>query len=204
MKKIVKSLVIAASVAAVVGVGTVSFAAWTGGEASRSTADLQGGSISAVGFDSIQVFNGNETSAIGSGTTPVAMKPLMPYNQNMTSISDKVTYYVIKLKTVPGAGDYSNKAINVKLEAKSEDTSGTPTKLKIGTAVPNFSASSTEVGSGWSDLSTTEKSIKSSDVSAGAEYVYYIILDSDNSTYTANANKYFKVTFTLGSPIAQS
>lgn len=89
MKKAIKSLVIAASVAAIAGIGAVSFAAWEDEGIKSGSAGGTLGSITAYGFDSA-------LSETLTGT-------LMPYDQEDTS-GQQVTFWSIELPTVTAAG----------------------------------------------------------------------------------------------------
>ncbi|MCM1368473.1 MAG: hypothetical protein NC184_06680 [Roseburia sp.] len=66
-KKIVKPVVIAASVAAIVGIGAVSFAAWTGSNTNAALSNQTTGEVTLSGF--------------GSNAATTTDTALVPYNQ---------------------------------------------------------------------------------------------------------------------------
>lgn len=78
MKKTVKSLIIAASVAAVAGIGAVSFAAWQGGNTTNATQTGTTGNVAVIG-----------TLAVSGAT---GFDNLVPYDQQTQNTADSDTY----------------------------------------------------------------------------------------------------------------
>ena len=180
MKKAVKSLIIAASVAAIAGIGAVSFAAWSGGSATE-TVNGSSGTITAVGFVSCSVTNGEGDA-------------LMPYNQ--PSLSDNQAYYYAVKLTLPK--DTTATKIHAAVAGRTAETgtSGVPTGLKYSTtATPSGGSGASLSEDNWNPLGS---GADVATVSSGTtEYTIYIALDSDDTTYNTNAGLNFTITFTL-------
>ena len=121
MKKAVKSLIIAASVAAIAGIGAVSFAAWTGG--TKEKTGITTGGTSHV-----------DTTGFGTGSTSSLTDKLMPWNQsNPAASTGETTIYHIKLVVEGNAA--SSYKIQGKYTAQKDssnytwNTDGTTSKL---------------------------------------------------------------------------
>lgn len=104
-KKIVKPLVIAASVAAIAGIGAVSFAAWGGGTSNKTVTGGNTGHVDTTGF--------------GSGSTTTLSKKLMPHDQPSIE-SDETKMYDILL--VVEGNDVANYEIKGKYTAKNGES----------------------------------------------------------------------------------
>ena len=183
MKKAVKSLIIAASVAAIAGIGAVSFAAWSGASDKTANTTELTGTVEAVGFASSTVTNTG--------------KKLMPIDQEQSALGeDGVYYYVVALKT--SGTDFTGYKITVKAEGVSDSTVPTGLKCAILSSAPSTGSEATLTGS-WVSLYNTAESPKDlqTTVEDDTTYNVYIALESDNTDYASNAGKNFKVTFTL-------
>lgn len=146
-KKIVKPLVIATAVAAVAGIGAVSFAAWN--NANSKTANVNGntlGSVTLFGFD-------------GDGTAPTAFTGLLPSNQPDAAIADtrkemtlpavvldSATAYTVTVTATPTAAAGNTLSEGLKLYVVVQDSADAAPELtdatwkEVGsTAVFNFS-----------------------------------------------------------------
>lgn len=189
MKKTVKSLIIAASVAAVAGIGAVSFAAWSGSTKQDLVGDnLATGTVVAVGFD--------ETATAFENTT----KALMPIDQASITEASQTYYYKATLKTV--GTDFTGYKITMKTEALSG--SAVPTGLKYAldpAAAPTGGSTGTTDISSWSAASGTIDLVTTG-IANESTYTVYIALSSDNDDYNDNAGKQFKITFELVAPTA--
>lgn len=96
MKKTVKGLIIAASVAAVVGVGAVSYAAWSGGTAQSKEIGGTTGSINTIGTLTVTP----KADTFTTEDSAVKMKALYPVNQGASYL----TYWEFDVE-VTGEGD---------------------------------------------------------------------------------------------------
>ena len=184
MKKTVKSLIIAASVAAIAGIGAVSFAAWSGSTTtSLETSDpVSTGTMVAVGFvDADTKFTNTK-------------KDLMPIDQLEAEMGGGARYWQADLK-ITGT-DFTGYKITVK--ATAETDSAIPTGLKWHLKGDSDSAptATTDI-SGWTALDNTPADVVASGIANGDTYTVYIALDSDNTNYDNNAGKEFKITFEL-------
>ncbi|MCH5165522.1 MAG: hypothetical protein J1G01_03880 [Clostridiales bacterium] len=95
MKKSIKALIVAASVAAVAGIGAVSFAKWEAGNAATKTATGNTGSINTIGTLTV-----TPTSASGSVADTITMNALYPVDQGGTYL----TYWEFDIE-VTGEGE---------------------------------------------------------------------------------------------------
>lgn len=177
MKKFLKPLLIATSVAAVIGVGAVSFAAWEGG--SNPSVDVAGktATISVYGFDSDEVTNPTNN--------------LLPYNQG-SDVGGNVRIWSIGLPTITAADA-------TKLQVKFTEASTFDASSKV-----YVKWSSTDVTSvpsttdGYQVLSTTATDLTGATFSANAETqdagYLVVILDSNK---TSDMNKDIKITVSV-------
>ena len=186
MKKVVKGLVIAASVAAVAGLGAVSFAKW---DASTYKTSVDGtgttGQIALIGFKS------NDAITLSG--------KLVPYNQGeLGGISEAVDYISVKLPSFDVSKGYD---LTVTLVSEGSTIADEKIMVKYGDQV---SATVTNT-SGYDALTKgTAKNIENvatesvqlnGNVSTTIEGKYLtIILDSDSS---ADMNKTFKLQVTV-------
>ncbi|MCH5156078.1 MAG: hypothetical protein J1F69_05665 [Clostridiales bacterium] len=180
MKKTVKSLIVAASVAAVAGIGAVSFAAWSG--ASNKTHTIESantGTVVAVGF--------------ADGTTSTGTdKALMPIDQPSITSESQTYYYVVTLKT--SGTDFTGYKIKATTEAVGSSSVPTGLKYQVTDSAPTTGAEAS-LDENWKTLSGTLDIVESP--ADNQTYTVYIVLDSNNASYTANAGKNFKITFEL-------
>ncbi len=97
MKKFVKSLVIASSIAAVVGVGAVSFAKWGGDTDKDMTATGNVGSIALMGFDTAQ-------------NIPVTLSnAIIPYDQGTVTETGVTKYWTCAIPSFTVTESYQIK-----------------------------------------------------------------------------------------------
>lgn len=186
MKKTVKSLIIAASVAAIAGIGAVSFAAWSGSSTkTESTGNQASGTVEAVGFAA-------DTVITNTG------KKLMPIDQASVDSETQAYYYAVALKT--SGTDFTGYKITVKAEAVGDSVVPSGLKCAVLENAPTTGTGATLSGT-WITLggTTSAQNLVTSGLADNKTYNVYIVLDSDNSTYAANAGKNFKVTFELTS-----
>lgn len=195
MKKKIKALIIATSVAAIAGIGAVSFAAWeTAGSADLKASETTGTKVIAVGFE-------DGTEVVNKGLK------LMPIDQPSLAEDKTETYfYKVPLTVVAGdTVDFTGYKITATValpeEAETGDTLPTGLKIAMLTADPDTGDDFVEFTSNWKALekdSTVE--LKTTGITAGDVGVVYIALDSTNGTYSANAGKDFVVTIKLVAP----
>ncbi|MDE6201459.1 MAG: hypothetical protein K2M47_06255 [Clostridiales bacterium] len=161
MKKTVKGLIIAASVAAVVGVSAVSFAAWQAGDAKTQAVAGTTGSINTVG--SITVTPGDDMGTLA------AMSALYPVDQG----AGYLTYWEFTVTTT-GQG-----AQTVKIEGGL--TEGTADgKTALGAAKLYWTATqptSATTAVETNEIGTTAKEITLSE--DNKVYVYMVAGDTD-------------------------
>ena len=168
MKKAVKSLIIASSVAAIAGIGAVSFAAWSQGSTSSAPVTGNTGSIVTMG-----------TLTATSNIHGEGAKKLVPYNQvDQYSDSTMTKFGEVTLQYPGGEGNPIYKiqltSNNNSLTLKYKVASTTPTDNSDFVAIPT---------------SATQITVNSGDK-------VYIILESDSTddmnkaftvTFTAEA-----------------
>lgn len=188
MKKKVKSLIIAASVAAVAGIGAVSFAAWNVNV--DSAVDATGGALgnvaATVGF--VVVSNGAQTPDL-----TIADK-LMPYDQAEADLeTGEIQMWTVALANI----NVTEKAWTAKLELKSDsETLETGSKFyyTVATTAPNH-AEAADLAN-WKELNGTNLvEIANSEAQTLTGYNLYIILDSTNLKDMDKSG--FKFTLTL-------
>lgn len=104
MKKTVKGLIVAASVAAVVGVAGVSYAAWQGSTDTNVTINNGvTGQIATVGAITVTPDGDSGSVAVSEGTTTYTMNPLCPVDQG-TAPTGCVKYWKFTLSTAATGG----------------------------------------------------------------------------------------------------
>lgn len=178
MKKTVKSLIIASSVAAIAGIGAVSFAAWQSG---TTSVDKEGstGSIDTIG--SIAV------------TDNLSGKKLIPFDQ-ATAESDQLKMWTLDI-TVTSTG--ATPKLKVALGTATENDIGAG-KLYIYTGTAALTDAPAANGGAaptddWAALATDS----ATEIKSGTK-AYIILVSTD----TADMNKNFKVTVSAEQPTA--
>ena len=133
MKKTVKSLIVAASVAAIAGIGAVSFAAWSAGDVNPQTAAGSTGNITTTA-GAITVSENNITDSV----------KLVPYDQ-VVQVGNNVKMQTFKVKYEGGASADSY-TFSMALTAGSS----LPLYYKLGTesSAPDYSGSDA-APTGW-------------------------------------------------------
>lgn len=175
MKKVAKGLIIAASVAAVAGIGAVSFAKWEGG--ANSSVDVSGktATISVYGFDSATVTN--------------PTKNLLPYDQG-SDVDDNVRIWSIQLPTITAADA-------TKLQVKYTDSKATTGDVYVKWSSTDVTTVPSDKD-GYQALSTTATDLTgatfNANVTAQAGGYLVVILDSSATT---DMNKDIKITVSV-------
>ena len=153
MKKAVKGLIVAATVAAVVGVGAVSFAYWQGSSDTSVTINTGAtGQIATVGAITV-----TPSAASGSVSEGVyTMNKLCPVDQT-TAPSDCVKYWEFTLSTAATGGQSVKYTI---LGTLTEGTGENATALgnaalKWSTSAPTAAADGTELTGTAADITGT-------------------------------------------------
>lgn len=171
MKKVVKGLVIAASVAAVVGLGAVSFAKWAGNSNSQATTTGATDTISLIGFETASV----------TGFTG-----LQPYNQNDSNTTIEA---VAKTVALPAVSTNGTETYDILLKADAALGLQTDSKLyvKLATSAPSeviyqdaFITTNLTEANGWYEVGTSDKTVISNSSETGA-YTAYFLLVSESS-----------------------
>ncbi len=198
MKKFVKPLVIAASVAAVAGVGAVSFAAWQAG--TKTAVDTDGGS----GLGTVTL----SASFDDPSATLNKIENLVPFDQTDATVGSGVKYVVVTLPAITATDDFSV-AVTYKTALTLNDSyKGTATAVqgKLYAAMGDQSASIPADSTALAAASATWKEVGSSctlgDYTKGtaiSDAKVTIILDSDKVT---DMGATFELTFTLGAKTA--
>lgn len=188
MKKKVKALVIATSVAAIAGIGAVSFAAWSGG----TTTESANGTTGQVDFLS---FNTTAATATISG--------LLPYDQKGTdalqTTADK-TLGSVAFAAITLPSDYEKENYNITVKAVPNTGSGKEiawtgadsayTKIYVSATAPTAAI---ENVTGWEEASDADGAT----LTIARETLtptIYVIMDSNDS---AQMDKEFTLEFTL-------
>ncbi len=188
MKKFVKPLVIAASVAAVAGIGAVSFAKWEAGTKSVDT-----GSGSALGTVTL------DASFDDDAPTLAKIENLVPFDQGTGT-----TYVVVTLPAITATDDFSVTVTYKTALALNDTYKGSATNVtgKLYAAMGDQSASIPADGTALAAASATWKEVGAScklgDYTKGSgitDAKVTIILDSDAVT---DMGATFDLTFTLG------
>lgn len=188
MKKKIKALVIATSVAAVAGIGAVSFAAWAGGTTTETTNGTTG---------QIEFLSFNTTAATATITG------LLPYDQNGTTAlqttADKtlgsVAFAAITLPTGYESANYNITVKAIPNTDNGKDISWTGadsayTKIYVSATAPT--AAITAV-TGWEEASDADGATLTIAKETLTPTIY-VIMDSNDS---AQMDKEFKLEFTL-------
>ena len=179
MKKTVKSLIIAASVAAIAGIGAVSFAKWTVGNTSEQTATGSAGELTAVGAITL-ASNLNDD-----------MK-LVPYDQDNYSTAKLTNLWVITV-TPPTAMDGYTYSYEVEYaEQATDDLTGDKMYVFTGTTAPTADDGTIDITDGnWAKLDATQ------DVTLLDNKIYVVMNSTgENANDDMNANFGLKVILT--------
>lgn len=176
-KKIVKPVVIAASVAAIVGIGAVSFAAWTGDNKNVSTQQGTTGSVTLTGFA-----NATDVSITNAA--------LVPYDQ-----TEGLTSNVYKMATVSLPKITSDDKVDIKVTVSEGTDVSLYVQLVLATATAPTAPTENlndwnAIGSSGYTFKGTGDGIKGTDV----EYKAYIVLSSNT---TGDMGKNYTVNFEL-------
>lgn len=180
MKKKVKSLIIAASVAAIAGIGAVSFAAWQGGAVTDKTASGTTGNIATASGELTVTQNLSDTVK------------LVPYDQVVQFDSTTMA----KMQTITltyggeGAPAVAGMDISMKLTANSITTAATKLYYKLGD-VSDVPTDTT----GWTEF-TLNTAVE---LSSAASQKINVIMDSSN---TADMNATYTITFSAAEKTA--
>ncbi|MDE6294071.1 MAG: hypothetical protein K2L88_05565 [Clostridiales bacterium] len=190
MKKKVKALIIAASVAAIAGIGAVSFAKWEAG--SKTAVDTVGGS----GLGTVTL----SASFDDADATVAKIDGLLPYDQG-----DGKTYVVVTLPAITATEDFSVTVTYKTALALNDTYKGGATavagklyaaKGDLSESMPTENLATTE---GWKEIGS---SCVLGDFTAGSAITdakITIALDSDTVT---DMGATFELTFTLGAKTA--
>lgn len=198
MKKTVKSLIIAASVAAVAGIGAVSFAKWTQTNTTNGSATGTTATLDAIGTITVTSLNVDATTG--------SVK-LVPYDQENFDTTAYTNVWVIKVEGPTGV-NYSYSYTVKQVTATSNDIGGDSTAPKLyvfsgesGKSAPTvnqtIATSGLTTDAGWIPLypnktadAVSLSSYTQSDES-GAVNVIYVVMASDN--HETDKNKSMKL-----------
>ncbi len=198
MKKFVKPLVIAASVAAVVGVGAVSFAKWTGGTKDNTISESQLGSVIDLSWGSttaVSAQNGLVPYDQGRGTTVVhyALNDIiMPNNLEHAYVTVKVDSGFSLADTSGGLYVLIDKANNTAPDATK------PMSDTTNVAWKKIETTGTGANAATFTLSPTTYNATATDAETLTGYHAHVILVSDdNADNKTTAGSEIKYTLTL-------
>lgn len=176
MKKTVKSLIIAASVAAIAGIGAVSFAAWDAGNVTEKPANGSTATINTTAGE-LKVEGNNLSDTV----------KLVPYDQvvqfNASTMAKMQTFTVSYDASATGAASVDSYTYKMALT----NTSSLPLYYKIGTTtVPE--KPETGIPEGWTEW-TKDVTL---DLASGTQTVNIIMISTDYANH--GAGKTYTVT----------
>lgn len=184
MKKVVKPLVIAISIAAAVGVGAVSVAAWSGGSGNTENG-VTGGGSAYISFD-----------GFGADATKTLSDKLIPHDQDVGVTAGMVREYIIALPVEGDSiGDYNLKAeYSIDHDRSLSSSAKLVYKLVWGEGAANaiIADKDTDI-SDWAVYSPSAAVVNNS-LTKDTTYYFHIALVS---TDTADRNLDFLFKFTL-------
>lgn len=166
MKKFVKPLVIAASVAAIAGIGAVSFAAWNGGTASKNVSGGTTGHVDTTGF--------------GSGSTASLTDKLMPRDQTGLGTGETTMY---NIKLVVEGNDAADYKITGNYTAKKNGSDHTwESGSKLEYLIDNNATATYGTGT-WTEwtASSTAADLVGGDSLTAKDYYVHVALTSEEA-----------------------
>lgn len=174
MKKKIKALVIATSVAAVAGIGAVSFAAWSSTNHETATSTGANGAVSLLGF---------------SANTATGFTGLLPYDQVASTDPSETNKTMAKI-TLPSVVD-DGKTFDITVT--SDATLGTGSKLFVcvSESAPTAAfagAATTE----WLEIDA-DGAVFEDLTGNGARTAYFVMVSTDTADMSATYNITFKV-----------
>lgn len=178
MKKFVKPLIIAASVACIGGVGAVSFAAWQNTNHASVGTDGTTGSVSLFGFES---------------DTATGFTELMPWDQERDAqnpvVLSAATYKSVALPAI----ESDDKTYTI--QASSDETLTGTVYIKLATTAPTTSVSNVAdlTTDGWVALTGSLQDVVAS-ATGDTTYTAYFVLDSSAN---ADMGQSFNVTISI-------
>ncbi|MCH5153660.1 MAG: hypothetical protein J1F71_00465 [Clostridiales bacterium] len=174
MKKTIKSLVIAASVAAIAGIGAVSFAAWEAGDVSDATGSGTTGSITT-------------TAGTLAFAPENAEKALVPYNQEFGYLEASMALMHTYTVTYTGGAPASTYTFSMELT----DGEDLPLYYQIGASVSTPTGTGTP--SGWTAFTG---SVELAALASSGTVTINIILVSDakGAAAVAEMNQDYEIT----------
>lgn len=171
MKKKVKALVIATSVAAIAGIGAVSFAAWTGNH-KTATSDGANGNVSMLGF---------------STNTATGFTGLLPYNQ-VDSAAPSIANNTMKTIALPTIVD-DGKAFDITVKATNFSSaldSASALYVYVGTAEATSAFAGSETTE-WLKIDADAGAVFANLTGSTARTAYFVLVseetDDMNVTY---------------------
>lgn len=170
MKKAIKGLIVASAVAAVVGVGAVSYAAWSTNNSSSATVSGSAGTIVTVTGDAV-LTPATGTGAWDADTKTVTMtKKLFPNDQTSGVSGDGVTIweFTITPPTTTGTANITYK-LGATLTANGNATTGAALHWSGATVTGKTTADTDNV------LGTTPVEI------TPVSNVFYVYMTADNT-----------------------
>ena len=173
MKKKVKALVVAASVAAIAGIGAVSFAAWSGSTDTNKTITGATGEIDTIGAITVTP---STTSGSVDASGAITMNALVPYDQG-----SGVTYWEFDLSS-DTTGEQTVKYTILGSIAKGSGTGAQDigdAELRWSTTAPTTDTDGAEVSSTAADITGTT--------------VYVFLVASGTDAMNANISLTFAV-----------
>ncbi len=174
MKKKIKALVIATSVAAVAGIGAVSFAAWSSTNHETATSTGANGAVSLLGF---------------SANTATGFTGLLPYDQVASTDPSEANKTMAKIALPTIVDDSKTFDITVTSDASLAATS----KMYVcvsDTAPTTFAGAATTE---WLELNSTGVTFEDFDSTKTNLNAYFVLVSTDTADMNATYNITFKV-----------
>lgn len=178
MKKTVKSLIVAASVAAIAGIGAVSFAAWSGGNPEDITHSGASGSIVTA------------AGTLGATSNLSDTVKLVPYDQvAQYSATTMAKMQTINLTYTQGSGAASSNYNFTMALTKNDDSLALYYKLGTATVPTNGGEDYNVTDDGWIAF-TLDEDVDLT-LTSDAATINVILV----STATGDMNKSYEITF---------
>lgn len=207
MKKRLKAIVIAASAAAIGGIGAVSFAFWSAGGSGQSSAGGKtGNTVETLGNITVAYSNNGTSYGTASTTLTIADK-LVPYDQDLTNTQaghavlatapsgeswTNVTYMVFKIANSSG----SDTGVTYKIHGSLVNSGGAKLMYKVG-AITGRPTGENPLDS-WSAMPDTAAPIAGTGFT-GDNKVVSVIMVADG---VAGKNTDWNITFTADTGVS--
>ncbi|MDE5562823.1 MAG: hypothetical protein K2J01_04680 [Clostridiales bacterium] len=178
MKKAIKGLIVASAVAAVVGVGAVSYAAWSGGE--NTTKNVTGNTAVINTIGDIVVTPDSASGSVNAETKAITMNNLCPVDQTeATKPSGSVNYWKFTLSSATTGTQTVKYTILGSISAGS-DGGATP----LGTTAKLYWSESEPTSATTAAPGGTQIDASAADITGSTVYVYIVADNTDGMNAT--------------------